>query len=61
MDGDCLLAYFKQLLVPTLRPDDIVVMDNLGSHSVGGVREHIEGAGATLRYLMKTALSLRLA
>jgi transposase len=39
------------VLVPVLRPDDIVIMDNLGSHKVSGVRQAIEGAGAQLRYL----------
>ena len=41
----------RQCLVPTLRPGDIVVMDNLKPHKVAGVREAIEAAGATLRYL----------
>jgi transposase len=36
---------------PALRKDDVVVMDNLGSHKVAGVKEAIERAGATLRYL----------
>jgi transposase len=51
MDGDGFLAYLDQVLVPTLRPGDIVVMDNLGSHHVDGVRARIERAGAQLRYL----------
>src|SRR3712207_4264046 len=33
------------------RPGDVVVLDNLGSHKVAGVREAVEAAGATLRYL----------
>lgn len=44
-------AYVNQVLVPTLRPGDIVVMDNLGAHKVAGIREAIETAGATLLYL----------
>src|ERR1035441_7762691 len=36
---------------PPLRPGDVVVLDNLGSHKVAGVREAITGAGATLLYL----------
>ena len=36
---------------PTLRPGDVVVMDNLSSHKVDGVRESIEGCGAELLYL----------
>lgn len=51
MDGDCFLAYLDQVLVPTLQPDDIVVMDNLASHHVEGVRERIERVGAVLWYL----------
>ena len=39
------------MLAPTLRAGDAVVADNLGSHKVAGVREAIEAAGATLRYL----------
>jgi hypothetical protein len=37
--------------VPTLRPGDIVVMDNLGSHKVAGVRQAIEATGAERRFL----------
>ena len=51
MDGDCFLAYLDQVLAPTLQVGDIVVMDNLGSHHVEGVRERIEAAGAQLWYL----------
>ncbi len=51
MNGDAFLAYVEQVLVPTLRPDDIVVMDNLPAHKPAGVRAMIEAAGATLRYL----------
>lgn len=38
-------------MVKVLKPGDIVVMDNLSSHKVAGVREAIEGVGATLVYL----------
>lgn len=51
MDGDVFLAYVEHFLCPTLRPGDIVVLDNLSSHKVAGVREAIESAGATLRPL----------
>jgi transposase len=51
MDGELFLAYVEQCLVPTLKPDDIVVADNLACHKVAGVVEAIEAAGATLRYL----------
>ncbi len=51
MNGSLFLAWIKQHLAPTLRPGDIVVMDNLSSHKVKGVRQAIEAAGAELRYL----------
>src|SRR5205807_10015604 len=51
MDGDCFLAYVDQILVPTLQAGDIVVMDNLASHKVEGVRARIEATGAQLWYL----------
>lgn len=51
MNGPIFLAYVEQCLVPTLRRGDTVVMDNLATHKVIGVREAIEGAGATLCYL----------
>jgi transposase len=51
INGATFLAWVQQLLVPTLRQGDIVVMDNLSSHKVKGVREAIEAAGANLRYL----------
>jgi transposase len=49
--GKSFLAYVEQTLAPTLKPGDIVVMDNLSSHKVAGVREAIETAGATIHYL----------
>jgi transposase len=51
MDGEAFLVYLRRVLVPTLRPGDIVVMDNLPAHKVAGVGEIIEAAGASLRYL----------
>ncbi len=39
------------MLAPELRPGDIVVMDNLGSHKGAGIRAAIEAAGASLLYL----------
>ncbi len=53
MTGEIFLAYVQQCLVPTLRRNDIVVMDNLRAHKVSGIREAIERAGATVRYLPK--------
>lgn len=51
MNGPTFRAYVEQFLAPTLKPGDVVVMDNLSAHKVEGVREAIEAAGATLRYL----------
>jgi len=51
LDGPSFLAYVEQILVPTLRADDLVILDNLGAHKVAGVRAAIEAAGATLVYL----------
>lgn len=51
INGRLFLAWVEQHLVPTLSPGDIVIMDNLSSHKVAGVREVIEAAGAELRYL----------
>jgi transposase len=51
MNGNAFLAYVEQVLVPSLTPGDIVVMDNLSSHKVLGVRQAIEAAGAKLLYL----------
>jgi transposase len=49
--GARFLAYVAQCLAPTLRPGDIVVIDNLRAHKVKGVRQAIETAGAELRHL----------
>lgn len=51
MNGPSFLAYVEQILAPTLRRDDIVVMDNVSVHKVAGVREAIEARGADLFYL----------
>lgn len=45
INGARFRAYVKQALAPTLAPGDIVIIDNLGSHKVAGVREAIEAAG----------------
>lgn len=50
-DTDIFLAYLDHVLCPKLRPGDVVVMDNLSSHKVQGVRERIAAAGAELLYL----------
>lgn len=51
INGAAFQAYVDQVLVPELRPGDIVVMDNLGSHKGPGVRTSIEAVGASLLYL----------
>ena len=51
MDGELFLAWVKQGLGPCLQRDDVVILDNLATHKVAGVREAIEGAGARLEYL----------
>ena len=51
MDGLAFEAYVTQLLVPTLKPGDIVVMDNLAAHKRPEVAIAIEAAGARLLYL----------
>ncbi len=50
-DAEIFLAYLDHVLCPALRPDDVVVMDNLSSHKVAGVRERIEAVGASVLYL----------
>lgn len=51
VNGEIFLAYVEKVLAPTLRPGDVVIMDNLGSHKGAAVRGVIEGAGAELRFL----------
>jgi transposase len=51
INGAAFRAYVEQFLAPTLKPGDRVVLDNLSSHKVAGVREAIEARGASLLYL----------
>jgi transposase len=51
INGSAFQAYVDQVLAPALRPGDIVIMDNLGSHKGAGVRAAVEAAGASLLYL----------
>ena len=51
MTGEAFRAYVEQFLVPTLKPDDVVVMDNLAAHKVAGVREAIRAARAHVMLL----------
>jgi transposase len=51
INADAFQAYVEKILVPDLRPGDIVVMDNLSSHKRPSIRAMIEAAGAELRFL----------
>lgn len=51
MNGTVFLAYVSQVLAPTLKHGDIVIMDNLPAHKAAGVRDAIVRSGATLRFL----------
>jgi transposase len=51
MDSPTFLAYVEQVLVPTLRPSDVVVLDNLAAHKQPEVRTAIEQVGALVRFL----------
>jgi transposase len=51
INGEAFLAYVEQILVPTLKPGDVVVMDNLGSHKNQSIRSAIRAAGAKLIFL----------
>jgi hypothetical protein len=51
LDNPTFLAYVEQVLLPTLRPGDVVVLDNLAMHKQPEVRAAIEGVGAQLRFL----------
>ena len=50
MNGQSFLAYVEQILAPTLKRGDIVVMDNVSVHKVAGIREPIQARGAILLY-----------
>jgi transposase len=51
INGELLRLYVAQVLIPTLEPGDIVVLDNLGSHKGRAVRNAIKAAGAHLMFL----------
>ena len=53
MNGETFRAYIEQFVVPILKRNDIVVIDNLPAHNVAGIEETINAVGATLRYLPK--------
>ncbi len=51
MNSTVFLAYVDRVLVPTLEPGDVVIMDNLPAHKAAAVREAIQWAGAVLMFL----------
>ena len=51
IDRESFETYVEKVLVPELRRDDVVIMDNLSSHKGPGVRRAIEATGASLLYL----------
>jgi transposase len=51
VNGDVFAAYLDQVLGPTLRPGDVVVLDNLAVHKVEGLDGIVQKYGARLRYL----------
>ena len=53
INGERFHAYVEQFLVPTLKPGDVVILDNLGSHKGKGVRKAIRAVGARLVFLPK--------
>jgi putative transposase len=53
INGERFRAYVEQFLVPTLKPRDVVILDNLGSHKGKAVRAAIRAAGAHLLFLPK--------
>ena len=53
IDGEWFMAYVEQILCPTLKANDVVILDNLGSHKSDKIRRAIEARGASLLYLPK--------
>ena len=53
INGDSFRLYVEKVLVPTLAPGDIVILDNLGSHRGRAVRRAVRAAGARLFFLPK--------
>lgn len=51
MDGNAFLVCVRDIPVPTLKPDDVVVLDNLPSHKVAGVQKSIAARQAQIFYL----------
>ena len=53
INGEVFLTWVRQILVPVLKPGDVVIMDNLGSHRSKAVRRAIRQAGAKFLFLPK--------
>ncbi len=53
INGERFRIYVEKVLIPTLKPGDIVIADNLGSHKSKAVRQAIRNAGARLLFLPK--------
>jgi transposase len=53
INGERFRAYVEQFLAPTLKPGDVVILDNLGSHKAKAVRRAIRAVGARLLFLPK--------
>ena len=51
LDGNIFRTYVKHLLAPSLKPGDIVIMDNLSCHKVSGIVQAIEAVGASVVFL----------
>jgi transposase len=51
MDGDCFLVYVEQILCPSLRPGDIVILDNLRLHKAPRIEQLIHAVGAQIKFL----------
>jgi transposase len=51
MNGEMFLAWVQEGLAPTLRPGDVVILDNLATHKIRGVHPALEAVGARLVYL----------
>lgn len=51
INGNVLLAYVEQVLLPTLQPGDVAIMDNPPANKAAGMRDAIERAGAKLMFL----------
>jgi len=51
VNGDAFLTYVRDVLVPTLKPGQVVVMDNVSTHKVPGILDAIQAAGCTVWFL----------